>query len=51
VSHFPDDEGLALHILHGNNTSRAFPQYLLPPVLMHHFFPHKLRAYLEAGKR
>ena len=26
----PDQEGLALHVLHGSNTSQMFPQYAIP---------------------
>jgi hypothetical protein len=48
VSHFNDTEGLVLHILHGDNTSRVFPQYLLPPFLLHRFFPGMPRASVEA---
>lgn len=32
----PDTSGLVLHIIHGDNTSRTFPQYRLP---MHHLGP------------
>lgn len=41
ATHFPDEEGLALHVIHGNNTSRLFPQFVLPPFLVRPFFgPH-----------
>lgn len=34
-----DTEGLALHIVHRNNISRAFPQYVLPGFMLGHYFP------------
>jgi glycosyltransferase involved in cell wall biosynthesis len=40
-----DQAGIALHIIHSNNTSRAFPQFLLPPFLIGTLFGDKLRAY------
>jgi glycosyltransferase involved in cell wall biosynthesis len=41
-----DVEGLALHILHGTNASRVFPQYLLPSRLLQRLFGAKARAYV-----
>ena len=42
--------GGALHFLHAGNSSRVFPQYLLPPFLLERFFPQlKLDGYLEAA--
>jgi glycosyltransferase involved in cell wall biosynthesis len=35
----PDQSGICLHIVHGNNSSRCFPQFLLPPFLMTQLFP------------
>jgi glycosyltransferase involved in cell wall biosynthesis len=39
VSYCNDTEGLVLHILHGDNISRVFPQYILPPFLLQRIFP------------
>lgn len=38
LGHFPDLEGIALHILHKGNSSGIFPQYLLPNVFLPVFF-------------
>ncbi len=35
----PDEEGLALHLLHGQNSSTSYPQYLLPAFLTQKLFP------------
>jgi len=35
----PDTSGLCLHILHGGNSSRCFPQYVLPPFMAESIFP------------
>lgn len=34
-----DNEGIALHYIHGTNTSRCFPQHIIPLYLSHKFFP------------
>jgi glycosyltransferase involved in cell wall biosynthesis len=34
----PDTEGLALHILHGTNSSGMYPQFALPPFLIEKLF-------------
>jgi glycosyltransferase involved in cell wall biosynthesis len=34
-----DVEGLALHIVHHDNISRAFPQYVLPEFMLAKYFP------------
>ena len=34
-----DTKGICLHILHGGNTSRAFPQYQLPLFMLEQYFP------------
>jgi hypothetical protein len=34
-----DVEGLALHLVHHDNISRAFPQYVLPEFLLAKYFP------------
>lgn len=36
----PDTSGLTLHILHEENSSRCFPQYVLPQFVMDSMFPH-----------
>ena len=33
-----DDVGLCIHVLHDKNTSRCFPQYLLPTPIVHRLF-------------
>lgn len=38
VRHVADGEGLALHVIHGANTSISFPQYLIPDALARHLF-------------
>ena len=35
----PDAEGLVLHLIHANNSSKMFPQYILPDFLVRKFFP------------
>jgi len=45
-----DREGLALHVHHGKNTSKSFPQYRLPAFLLERLFP-EAGAYLEALHR
>jgi len=47
VNHFVDTDGLCLHILHPGNTSRCFPQYVLPPFMFDRYFPSEARAMLE----
>lgn len=34
-----DTEGLVLHIIHESNTSRMFPQYILPRFMLDRYFP------------
>ncbi|WP_322104871.1 glycosyltransferase family 2 protein [Paraburkholderia sp. J41] len=46
-----DDAGLCLHVLHAQNTSKSFPQYLLPQVLVARHFPHFLQALDAASMR
>ena len=46
VRAIPDAQGLALHIIHGANTSRVFPQYVLPPVLLDHLFGPAIARYI-----
>lgn len=42
----PDAQGLVLHIIHRANTSRIFPQFLLPPVLLTHLFGPDVQPYI-----
>ena len=44
----PDAQGLVLHIIHRANTSRIFPQFILPPVLLDHLFGPDVRRYIAA---
>lgn len=39
VSFAPDREGLVLHIIHETNSSRVFPQYVLPSFVLPKYFP------------
>jgi glycosyltransferase involved in cell wall biosynthesis len=51
VALFFDDAGLCLHVLHAYNTSKCFPQYLLPEVLVARHFPHFCEALDSASLR
>jgi glycosyltransferase involved in cell wall biosynthesis len=44
---FPDEAGLALHIVHTGNTSRAFPNYRLPAFLVSRIFGRHVDRYWE----
>ena len=44
--HFPDEQGLVLHLLHPQSTSKIFPQYLLPSGLMPLIFP-TIKSFLQ----
>ncbi|CAG9256035.1 glycosyltransferase family 2 protein [Paraburkholderia unamae] len=46
-----DDVGLCLHVLHAHNTSKCFPQYLLPDVLVARQYPHFCEALDAASLR
>lgn len=46
-----DDAGLCLHVLHAHNTSKCFPQYLLPEALVARHFPHFCEALDAASLR
>jgi hypothetical protein len=39
VGYAADAEGLVLHVIHQNNISRAFPQYVLPDFMLGKYFP------------
>lgn len=44
-----DDRGLCLHIIHLNNTSISYPQYLMPGFFMKQFFPvDKIHQYIKS---
>ncbi|HVV28077.1 MAG TPA: glycosyltransferase family 2 protein [Rhizomicrobium sp.] len=45
--HFPDTEGLCLHILRRDNMSKSFPQYLLPDFMLQKLFPADLGSLLQ----
>ncbi len=46
----PDTTGLCLHILHGGNSSRCFPQFVVPQFMKESFFP-EIGEYWEALAR
>ncbi|QGZ62627.1 glycosyltransferase family 2 protein [Paraburkholderia acidisoli] len=46
-----DDIGLCLHVLHAHNTSKSYPQFLLPDVLVERHFPHFCEALAAAAMR
>jgi glycosyltransferase involved in cell wall biosynthesis len=47
VDAFPDETGLALHIVHTSNMSRAFPNYRLPVFLVNQIFGRCVDSYWE----
>lgn len=47
LRYFPDEEGLCCHVLHQHNTSRCYPQYVLPPFMLRHFFGESIEQLLE----
>ena len=47
MAHLPDAEGLALHVIHAANTSRVFPQYLIPDPVAGHLFGPAVAPYLN----
>jgi hypothetical protein len=47
MAHLPDAEGLALHVIHAANTSRVFPQYLIPGPVAGHLFGAAVGPYLD----
>jgi glycosyltransferase involved in cell wall biosynthesis len=49
LCHFADASGLCLHMLHRNNTSRCFPQYVLPTILLDRLFDPACHAMLQAS--
>jgi glycosyltransferase involved in cell wall biosynthesis len=49
LCHFGDSTGLCLHILHRNNTSRCFPQYVLPGLLLDRLFGPACHAAVQAS--
>jgi hypothetical protein len=49
LGHFKDSDGLCLHILHKNSTSRCFPQYCLPAFLIDKLFSPSSYPALRAS--
>ena len=45
-AHFRDVRGICVHILHGNNLSHCYPQYMLPRIARRWLFPSALGDYL-----
>lgn len=43
----PDVQGLVLHIVHRSNTSRIFPQFILPPALLTHLFGQDVLRWIQ----
>lgn len=50
VTHFLDQEGLALHIIHDRNTSRILPQFSLPNFLLVQIFGLEIIGFLLAAQ-
>ena len=50
TTHFLDQEGLALHLVHDQNTSRILPQYSLPSFLMPQIFGLEIIEFLLAAQ-
>jgi glycosyltransferase involved in cell wall biosynthesis len=46
-AHFRDLSASCVHILHGNNLSRSFPQYVLPRLARRWLFPSALDDYVR----
>jgi glycosyltransferase involved in cell wall biosynthesis len=49
VRYAADVEGLVLHVMHQNNISRVFPQYLLPDFVLGKYFPGYARSPGDNG--
>lgn len=47
LKHFPDYQGLVLHCLHPSNTSRIFPQYVLPTPLVYTLFGPEVEPFVR----
>jgi glycosyltransferase involved in cell wall biosynthesis len=45
----PDERGLVLHVVHDGNTASVFPNYRLPPFLLHGLFGDGALGYLRAA--
>lgn len=41
-----DNIGICIHVLHGTNVSKSYPQYLIPRILIPNFFPNFEKNYL-----
>lgn len=47
-----DNLGLCIHFIHFFNTSRSFPQFLIPEIIVNRFFQSKIiNEYIEIGKK
>lgn len=46
LTHFRDVRGICLHVLHEGNTSRCFPQYVVPAAVLRWIFPPAIDEYL-----
>lgn len=46
----PDEAGVAAHVLHGQQVSRVFPQYVIPPFLAPRALRDALERYREAAE-
>lgn len=44
-----DDDGLCVHILHQFNTSRCFPQYVIPSTIVRKIFPDLPSGQFQTG--
>ena len=51
VGGISDETGLALHVVHGENVSRVFPNYRLPQFVGRHLFGDVLDRYGPCGRR
>lgn len=46
-----DNQGLCMHFIHDYNTSRSFPQYIIPEILINRFFDRKnINEYVTVGR-
>ncbi len=48
LRHFRDVRGICLHILHGGNSSRCFPQIAVPRWTLEWMFPAAMQDYIES---
>lgn len=43
VMHYRDTDVNVIHTVHGNSTSNSFPQFMIPPFMLHKLNPHAFR--------